>query len=398
LEISLDEEDWPMKKTGIVVLGLVALAGGLGLWHLTSTTPSAQAAPPGSSAAIPVTVGHAEAKDVPVFLTGLGTVQAFNNVTIKSRVDGPITQVFFTEGQEVKAGDRLFQIDPRPFQAMLEQAQGNKAKDEAQLAGAQRDLARYAKLVPQGFQTGQSYEDQKATVGQLQGTVAADQAQIDTAQLNLDYANIRSPIDGRTGARLVDVGNLVQASQGVALVTIAQLKPIFVSFTVPQASLGDIRSSQADGTLPVVVEGQEATAPIATGKLTLIDNQIDATTGTIHLKATFDNADEKLWPGEFVNVRLITSQRKNAVTVPAQKVMQGPNGAYAYVVKPDDTVERRQVQVAATNDGSAVISKGIAAGEAVVVDGQYRLTDGARIKAVTNQPNASTPAAAPANS
>jgi membrane fusion protein, multidrug efflux system len=190
----------------------------------------------------------------------------------------------------------------------------------------------------------------------------------------------------------------VQASQGVALVTIAQLKPIFVSFTVPQASLGDIRSSQADGTLPVVVEGQEATAPIATGKLTLIDNQIDATTGTIHLKATFDNTDEKLWPGEFVNVRLITSQRKNAVTVPAQTVMQGPNGAYAYVVKPDDTVERRQVQVAATNDGSAVISKGIAAGEAVVVDGQYRLTDGARIKAVTNQPNASTPAAAPANS
>jgi multidrug efflux system membrane fusion protein len=370
-----------MKKTGAIALGLVALAGGIGVWHFTSATPPAHAAPPpGSSAAIPVTAGRAEAKDVPVFLTGLGTVQAFNNVTVKSRVDGPITLVSFTEGQEVKAGDPLFQIDPRPFQTLLDQAQGNKAKDAAQLAGAQRNLERYAKLLPQGFQTGQSYDDQKALVGQLQGSVAADQGQIEAAQLNLDYAGIRSPIDGRTGARLVDVGNLVQASQGAALVTIAQLKPIFVSFTVPQAAVDDIRRSAADGKLPVVVEGQDSATPLATGQLTLVDNQIDATTGTIHLKATFDNADERLWPGEFVNVRLITAQRKNAVTVPAQTVMQGPNGAYAYVIKPDSTVERRDVQVAATDDGIAVIAKGIAAGETIVVDGQYRLTDGAKVK------------------
>jgi multidrug efflux system membrane fusion protein len=372
-----------MKKIGVIALGLIALAGVLGAWHFMSATPPAQAAVPGSSAAIPVTAGRAEAKDVPVFLTGLGTVQAFNSVTIKSRVDGPITKVSFAEGEEVKAGDPLFQIDPRSFQAALEQAQGNKAKDAAQLAGAQRDLERYAKLMPQGFQTGQSYDDQKALVGQLQGTVAADQAQIDTAQLSRDYADIRSPIDGRTGARLVDVGNLVQASQGAALVTIAQLKPIFVSFTVPQASLDDIRRSAAGGKLPVVVEGQDAATPLATGQLTLVDNQIDGTTGTIHLKATFDNADERLWPGQFVNVRLITAQRKNAVTVPAQTVMQGPSGAYAYVIKPDDTVERRDVTVASTEDGSAVIAKGIAAGETIVVDGQYRLTDGAKVKTET---------------
>ncbi|MDB5410008.1 MAG: Membrane fusion protein multidrug efflux system [Rhodospirillales bacterium] len=379
-----------MRKIGALALGLVGLGSCLGLWYVTSPSPPAHAAPPGASAAIPVTAGRAEAKDVPVFLMGLGTVQAFNSVTVKSRVDGPIVKVSFAEGQEVKAGDALFQIDPRPFQAMLEQAQGNKAKDEAQLAGAQRDLARYAKLLPQGYQTGQSYDDQKATVGQLQGTVAADQAAIDTAQLNLDYANIRSPIDGRTGARLVDVGNLVQAGNGAALVTIAQLKPIFVSFTVPQASLIDIRSSEADGKLAVVVEGQDAATPLATGQLTLIDNQIDGTTGTIHLKATFDNADEKLWPGEFVNVRLITSHSKNAITVPAQTVMQGPNGAYAYVIKPDNTVERRVVEMASSNDGTAVITKGIAAGETVVVDGQYRLTDGARV-------NPAAPGSAPSS-
>jgi multidrug efflux system membrane fusion protein len=378
-----------MKIIGATTLGLVALAGGIGIWHLTSATPPAHAAPPpGLSSAIPVTAGQAVAKDVPVFLTGLGTVQAFNSVTVKSRVDGAITEVFFTEGQEVKAGDPLFQIDPRPFQTVLDQAQANKAKDTAQLAGVQRDLDRYAKLLPQGFQTAQSYEDQKATFGQMQGTVAADQAQIEAAQLNLDYANIRSPIDGRTGARLVDQGNFIQASQGAALVTIAQLKPIFVSFTVPQGSLGDIRSSEHDGKLSVVAEGQEAGKPIGTGQLTLIDNQIDTTTGTIHLKATFDNADEALWPGEFVNVRLITAQRKDAVTVPAQTVMQGPNGAYAYVIKPDDTVERRDVQVAATADGSAVIAKGIVAGENIVVDGQYRLTNGAKVKTDAAQPGA----------
>jgi membrane fusion protein, multidrug efflux system len=371
-----------MKIIGAISLSLVALAGGVGIWHITSATPPAHAAPPpGSSSAIPVTAGQAVAKDVPVFLTGLGTVQAFNSVTVKSRVDGAITKVFFTEGQEVKAGDPLFQIDPRPFQAVLDQAQANKAKDTAQLAGVQRDLDRYAKLLPQGFQTAQSYEDQKATFGQMQGTVAADQAQIEAAQLNLDYANIRSPIDGRTGARLVDQGNFVQASQGAALVTIAQIKPIFVSFTVPQASLGDIRSSEQDGKLSVVAEGQEAGKPIATGQLTLIDNQIDPTTGTIHLKATFDNADEALWPGEFVNIRLLAKTAREALTVPSDALQRGPEGFFTYVVRPDGTVEMRPIDAGPITGGHAVVLGGLKSGEHVVTAGQYRLAPGVKVEA-----------------
>jgi multidrug efflux system membrane fusion protein len=287
--------------------------------------------------------------------------------------------VLFTEGQEVKTGDPLFQIDPRPFQAALEQAQAMKTRDEAQLQGAQLDLERYAKLLPTGFQTRQQYDQQLATVGQLKGSIAADQAQIDSAQLNLQYADIRSPIDGRTGARLVDLGNFVQAGQNTALVSITQIKPIFVSFTVPQEHLVDIRANQARSALEVEAYASDDKTLLSRGKLTLIDNQVDTTTGTIHLKATFDNADERLWPGEFVSARLVLSTRDQAIVVPAQTVMQGPQGAYIYVIKPDDTVERRPVQVASTQDNLAVVEKGLAHGERVVVDGQYRLTEGVKV-------------------
>jgi membrane fusion protein, multidrug efflux system len=274
----------------------------------------------------------------------------------------------------------LFQIDPRAFQAALAQAQANKEKDEAQLKSAQLDLDRYAKLVPQGWQSRQSYEQQQGTVGQLQGAVKADQAQIDLAQLNLDYATIRAPIAGRTGARLVDLGNFVQAGQSTSLVTITQLRPIFVSFTLPQETLDQIRQNQAKQALEVLAYASDDKTALSQGKLTLIDNQVDVATGTIHLKATFDNADERLWPGEFVNGRLILSVRRDAVTVAAQTIMEGPNGAYVYVVKPDASVERRAVTVAQTQDGVAVIDKGLAAGERVVVEGQYRLTQGSKVK------------------
>jgi multidrug efflux system membrane fusion protein len=328
-----------------------------------------------------VTAGTAETRNVPVYVEGLGTVQAFNRVVVKTRVDGPITKVLFREGQEVKANDPLFQIDSRPFEASLQQAQATKEKDEAQLQSAQLDLNRYAQLVPQGFQTRQSFDQQHGSVAQLQATIKADQAQIDNAQLNVDYSTIRSPIDGRTGQRMVDVGNFVQTGQSAGLVTITQLKPIYVSFNVPAEQLDDIRKNQSQSPLKVIAYGlDDKTILTDDGELTLIDNQVDITTGTIHLKAEFANANEPLWPGQFVNARIVLSTRDNAVTVPAQTVMQGPNGAYVYIINKDNTAKRSNVTVAATQEGIAVIGNGLKAGDHVVVDGQYRLTDGSKVK------------------
>src|SRR5208282_5995944 len=226
----------------------------------------------------------------------------------------------------------------------LDQAQAAKERDQAQLQGAQLDLERYAGLLPKGFQSRQSYDDQKAQVGALQGAIKVDQAQIESAKLNLAYADIRSPIAGRTSALLVDLGNYVQASQNTSLVTITQLKPIYVSFTLPQASLDTIRQYQAKAPLDVIAYGSDDKTKLAEGKLTLIDNHVDTATGTIHLKATYDNSDERLWPGEFVAARLVLWVRKGAVTVPSETVMQSNNGAYVYVIKPDNSVERRDVE------------------------------------------------------
>ncbi len=372
-----------MANFSLVRVALVVAVVGVGGWYLVQHFTAKTA--PAPQAVIPVTPGKVTVQDVPVYVRGLGTVQAFNTVNIKSRVDGQITQVLFSEGQEVKAGDSLFQIDPRPYQATLEQAQANLQKDQAQLQGAQKDLNRYAKLIVPGFQTRQSYDDQKATVGQIEGSAKADQALIDSSQLNLDYANVRSPISGRTGARQVDIGNFVQASAATTLVTVTQIKPIFVTFTVPQDNLDQLRRNQMQGPLTVDVYGPDDKTLLAEGKLTLINNQVDTTTGTIQLKATFDNADERLWPGEFVNPRVILSTRKNALTVPAQTVMQGPKGAYAYTIEPDNTVQRQDIEVATTQDGIAVIEKGLTADDKIVVDGQYRLTKGIKVK-TTQQP------------
>jgi membrane fusion protein, multidrug efflux system len=373
-------------KKGILggIVTVIVVVGSITAWHLIAARYAANQQHP-MPPPIPVTPGEAATENVPVFVSGLGTVQDYMNVAVKTRVDGQITGVSFTEGQDVKAGDQLFQIDPRPFEAALAQAQANKRKDEAQLQAARLVLGRYAKLLASATQTQEAYDNQKATVGQLEGAVAADQAIIDTAQLNLDYTRIRSPIDGRTGARLVDPGNVVQASQNTPLVTVAQIKPIFVSFTVPQEFLDQIRQNQAKQQLDVIAYASDAKTRLSAGKLTLIDNTIDVATGTIHLKATFDNADEKLWPGEFVSARLVLSTRENAITVPAQTVMQGPQGAYVYIIRPDDSVERHNVQVAATQDGRAIIQEGLSGGDRVVVDGQYRLTDGAKIAAGTQQ-------------
>ena len=368
---------------GAAIFALVAMA--VFLWlRVEKRVPQAVAQTAGQ--AIPVTAGTVAVEDVPVFLHGIGTVQAYNTVAVKSRVDGQIVKINFKEGEEVKVGDPLFQIDPRPYQAALETAQAAKEKDEAQLAGAQLDLDRYQKLLGPGWQTKQSYDQQKATVEQFQAAIKGDAAQIANAKLNLGYADIRSPIDGRLGAKLVDVGNLVHANDNTPLVMIAELKPIFVSFTLPQETLDDIQENHKKAALVVRASSGDGKKELAQGKLTLIDNMIDQATGTIHLKARFDNDDERLWPGEFVNLRLILSTRKGVATVPQQTVQVGPNGYYAYVIKPDNTVERRAVEVASMQDGLAVISKGLTPGEKVVVDGQYRLTEGARVNPTTAGP------------
>ena len=375
-----------MVRRVIGVAVVVVLASAAAIWWHRSGAEAPHAAAQTPAPGIPVTAGAVVAQDVPVFLHGIGTVQAYNSVAVKSRVDGAIVKVLFTEGQEVKEGDPLFQIDPRPYQAALEQAQAARQKDEAQLVSAQADLERAGQLVGSGWQTKQSFDQQKALVGQLQAAIKGDEAQISTARLNLGYADIRSPIDGRLGAKLVDKGNLVRSGDNTALVTITEVKPIFVSFTLPQESFDDIREQQKKAPLVVRAYDSGGKKLEAEGKLTLIDNAIDQTTGTIRLKARFDNQDESLWPGEFVNVRLILSTRKGVATVPARTVQEGREGRYAYIVKPDNTVERRAVDVASIQDGIAVITKGLTPGEQVVVDGQYRLTDGARVKLLATPP------------
>ena len=369
-----------MVRRIIGAVAVVLVAAAVVIWWQRSGAdvphPAAQASPPG----IPVTPGTVTAEDVPVFLHGIGTVQAYNSVAIKSRVDGQIVKILFKEGQEVKEGDPLFQIDPRSFQAALEQAQAAKQKDEAQLASAQADLERAGQLVGSGWQTKQSFDQQKSAVGQLQAAIKGDEAQITNAKLNLGYADIRAPIDGRLGAKLVDKGNLVRAGDNTVLVTITEVKPIFVSFTLPQNTLEDLREHQKQAPLVVRAYTGDDKAQLAEGKLTFIDNAIDQATGTIRLKARFDNENERLWPGEFVSLRVILTVRKGVATVPAQTVQEGPNGHYAYIIKPDDTVERRAVEVAAVQDGIAVVTKGLSLGERIVVEGQYRLTNGSRVK------------------
>ena len=379
-----------MRKRRAALIATVLIGLGLGFWLLRGQDAAESASPPPPNAAVPVTAGVAKAQDVPIYVQGIGTVQAINTVNVKSRVDGEIMQTFFTPGQEVQRNDQLFLIDPRPYQATLDQAKANAAKDQAQLQGAQRDLERYGKLVGSGFQTRQSFEDQQATVAQLQGAVQADTAAIETARLNLGFTMIRAPLGGRTGARLVDAGNYIQTGAGTVLVSITQIKPIYAGFTLPATNLDAIRQNEASHALQVDAIAGDGKTLLAHGTLSFIDNHIDTSTGTIALKGTFDNADERLWPGEFINVRLILSTRHDAVTVPEQTVMAGPNGSYVYVIQPDDTVQRRDVQVASRQDRIAVIAEGLSAGEKVVVAGQYRLANNTKVKTETQ---ASAPSA-----
>ena len=369
-----------MRKTAIgagVVLAVAAASAA----SLVICNPTAEAqAPPPAPPGVPVTAGTVKAMDVPVILNGIGTVQAYNMVTIKSRVDGQITRVDFAEGDEVKAGAPLFQIDPRAYKAAFDQATANLEKDQANLANAQRTFSRDSAIVGSNLAISQQqFDNDKATVAADQAIVDGDKAQIEAAKVNLDYTDIRAPISGRLGVRLVDIGNIVHANDTTGLVTITQTKPIYVNFTLPQEHLHKIHEKQLGGALTVRAYGGDNKTELAGGKLTVIDNAIDQTTGTIRLKATFANDDERLWPGEFVNVRLILETLHSVPTVPDQTVQVGPNGRYVYVIDGDNKVARRPVEVTAVQDGIAVVAKGLSPGERVVVDGQYRLTDGARV-------------------
>jgi len=329
---------------------------------------------------VPVIPGVVEQKEVPIYLDGLGTVKAFNTVTIHSRVDGQVIKVAFAEGQDVHEGDVLAQIDPAPFQTQLDQSLAKKAQDEAQLRIAQVTLERDKELLTNKILAQQDYDTQKAMVDQLEAVVKADQALIDNARIQLAYTTITSPLNGRTGIRLIDQGNIVHATDSNGLVVITQLKPISLSFTLPEQNLQQIRAHlPASGALTTLAMDRDNRTVLSQGKLAVIDNQIDISTGTIRLKSTFPNDDLKLWPGQFVNVRLLMETRQGPV-VPASVVQHGPDGDFAFVITPDLTAQVRKIKVAQVDRGQALIEQGLAAGERVVVDGQYKLQPGSKVK------------------
>ncbi|HEX4630526.1 MAG TPA: efflux RND transporter periplasmic adaptor subunit [Chthoniobacterales bacterium] len=376
------------KRTIIIIAGVVLL---LFVWWTCrrgGSTAEAQTSGRNSrgpgSGSVPVVAAKVQQKDVPIYLNGLGTVQAFNTVTVRARVDGNLTKILFQEGQDVKAGDLLAVVDPNPYQAVLDQAKAQAALDQATLK-RQQDLRAKNVVAAQDYDT---------AVANAQKSQAAAEA----AQVNVDYCSIKSPIDGRTGIRLVDVGNVIHASDQTGIVVITQLRPISVLFTLPEQNLQDLANNGGEeGGLLVSAFDRGNTTQLGDGKLTVVDNQIDQTTGTIKLKATFPNDDLKLWPGKFVNARLVLTTRKNALVVPASVVQRGPQGTYAYVIKPDKTAEMRAIKVAQTENNLTVVDDGLKAGEDVVVDGQYKLQPGAHVE-LTSAPGQTAAESSPSKS
>jgi len=384
-------------KTILPLLAIGAIGAGAWIWwndaparaNLPPAQAKAQGQPPqGQSMAVPVDTATAKRQDVPITLSGLGTVQALNTVTVTARVDGQIQKIAFTEGQDVKAGDLLAQIDPRPFQAALDQAIAKKAQDIATLQNALLDLKRFQDLAKKDFATGQQLDTQKALVAQTQAQIQGDQAAIDNARTQLDYTTIKAPIDGRTGFRLVDQGNNVHATDTAGIVMIAEIHPISVIFTLPEDQLQAVQRALASGSVQATAIADDGKTVLDRGKLVLADNMIDQTTGTARFKAEFPNADNTLWPGAFVNVQLLLETQHNALTIPSVAVQRGPDGLFAYVVKPDARVESRPIRVGVNTGAFAVIDNGLAPGETVVTAGQYRLEPGVVVKPTPTETSA----------
>ena len=367
----------------ILVIPVIAVVACLGFYVFRDEVASGSSvSQPPAPAAVPVVAGVTISEDVPIYLRGIGTVDALNTVVVRSQVQGQITQVAFTEGQTVKAGDLLAQIDPRPFQAALDQMQAQLARDEAQLANAKLNLSRFVILSKQDSEaiSQQQVDTQRALVAQNQATVESDKALVDGAQIQLDFTRLTSPIPGVTGIRQIDVGNVIHPTDANGLVVVTQIEPITVIFTLPEADLPQIQEQMAERPLTVFAYSQDGKTRLDEGKLGLVDNEIQQTTGTIRLKAEFPNAMHRLWPGELINVRLLLTTRRNGLTIAASAVQQSPSGVYVYVIGADEKVEMRPVTVTQISEGQALIDSGLEANDKVVIDGQYKLQPGSLVK------------------
>jgi len=381
----------------VLLAALLVTAGTFGWQRFhgpdrTAQADSAQKAAAARNAAVPVTVATVEKADFPVLLTGLGTVQGFNTVVVRTRVDGQIHDIAFKEGDLVKQGDLLIQIDPRPFQAALDQAKAKKQQDEANLANANLDLQRFTKLGE--FATRQQTDTQRSTVAQLTAQIAADDAAIFNAQTQVDYTTVKAPISGVAGLRLVDVGNIVNASTQTGIVTIAQIEPIAVIFTAPEDQLPYINEAQAKQPLKVTALTTDGKKTLSDGSLAVVNNQVDTTSGTIRLKAVFDNKNHALWPGQSVSTRLLVTTLKDATVIPDDAVQHGADGLYAFAVNADNKAELRKIKVSKSIDGRSVVDQGLNPGERVIVAGQYKVQPGSLV--ATKVANSdSTPAKEP---
>jgi membrane fusion protein, multidrug efflux system len=385
--------EW-MSKPRIVLLAAAVVLAAFFLWrgHSGGARAADTEKQGNGHQSIAVETALAGRSDVPIYLEGLGTVQAFYTVTVTARVDGELQRVGFVEGQTVKKGDLIGQIDPRPFQAALDQAVATHAKDVAQLASAKADLERFELLAPQNLASKQTLDTQHALVAQLQAQIKGDQANIDNARTQLSYTTIVSPINGKTGIRRVDPGNNVHATDTGGIVVVTQVQPIACIFTLPEEALPTLNRALEAGAVSVTAMSRDGKTELDLGTIALVDNQIDQTTGTIRVKATFPNPHDALWPGEFINARVLVRTERNALTVPSPAIQRGPNGMFTYVVKSDSTVEARSLKVGDESDTLTIVTDGLKEGEQVVLNNQYRLQPGAHVRNVdpTPESNASS--------
>ena len=371
-----------------LLLGILILVAAVAAWVALHSARGEPAAALKASVAVPATLVRVAQENVPNFLVGVGTVEAWATVTVKTRLDGQLERVDFVEGQDVKAGQVLAQIDAHALRAQLEQVQAQKARDEAQIANARLDLERYTGLIKVNAASQQTVDTQRAQVAQLQAAVQSDEAQIHYAQIQLGYATITAPLAGRVGARLVDPGNIIHVTDANGLVVINQIDPIAVAFTLPGDAVQAINAASHTGRLlAVLAYARTGETLLARGELVLVNNQIDIASGTVQLKARFANAALALWPGQYVNVRLLLGEHTQALTVPASVVQRGPSGTYAYAVDADGKAQLRPIEVVQIQDGKAVIGKGLQAGETVVADGQYKIKPGIPVVATTPAPD-----------